>query len=244
MARGEPGRTYSIWGFVTAFTLMALAGVAALLVFGSSGGATVQLRTPQTLPAPAATVDPSGPSANEPLDPTASDPTGSDAATADPDAAASPSAASPSAAPPSTAPPSTAPAGAPPSSAPAPTDQTAPAVVDVERTEGRTTFRFELPAGTDPRSVESVVAPMTVQLDADGNSATLRIGCARAVGELLERVVVTDAADRLTIAAVALAPAGAPPCPPGSTPRRVDIELPQPVAGRTLVVATVGSPVP
>ena len=244
MARGEPGRTYSIWGFVAAFTLMALAGVATLLVFGSSGGATVQLRTPQTLPEPPATVDPSDPSATEPLDPTASDPTASDPATADSDAGAPPSSVPPTAAPPSTGPAATAPPAVPPSSAPAPTDQAAPAVADVERAEGRTTFRFELPAGTDPGSLESVVAPMTVQLDRDGTSATLRIGCARGAGELLGRVVVVDAADRLTIAAVALAPAGAPPCPSGSAPRRVEIELPQPVAGRTLVVATVGSPVP
>ena len=219
MARGESGRTYSIWGFVAVFALMALAGVAALLVFGSSGGATVQVRTPQTLPGSPTTVDPADPSADEPLDPTASDPT-----TADPDAAA----------PTSTAPTST---GAPAASVP-------PAVVDVERTEGRTTFRFDLPPGSDPGSLDAVVAPMSLQLDPAGTTATLQIFCARAAGELLERVVVTDAADRVTVAAVALVPGGAASCPSGSSPRRVEIELPRPVAGRTVVVATVGSPVP
>lgn len=239
MARGEPGRTYSIWGFVAVFAIMALAGVAALLVLGSSGGATVQVRTPQTLPVSPTTVDPADPSADEPLDPTASDP-----ATADPDAGAA-AAAPTSTGPTSTgAPAASVPPAVPPSSAPAPADVPAPAVVDVERTEGRTTFRFELPAGTDPGSLDAVVAPMSLQLDPSGTTATLQIFCARAVGELLERVVVTDAADRVNFAAVALAPGGAASCPSGSSPRRVEIELPRPVAGRTVVVATVGSPVP
>jgi hypothetical protein len=236
MARGESGRTYSIWGFVAVFALMALAGVAALLVFGSSGGATVQVRTPQTLPGSPTTVDPADPSADEPLDPTASDPT-----TADPDAAAPTSTAPTS----TGAPAASVPPAVPPSSAPAPADAPpAPAVVDVERTEGRTTFRFDLPPGTDPGSLDAVVAPMSLQLDPSGTTATLQIFCARAAGELLERVVVTDAADRVTVAAVALAPGGAASCPSGSSPRRVEIELPRPVAGRTVVVATVGSPVP
>jgi hypothetical protein len=236
MARGEPGRTYSIWGFVAVFALMALAGVAALLVLGSSGGATVQVRTPQTLPGSPTTVDPADPSADEPLDPTASDPT-----TADPDAAAPTSTAPTS----TGAPAASVPPAVPPSSAPAPADAPpAPAVVDVERTEGRTTFRFDLPPGTDPGSLDAVVAPMSLQLDPSGTTATLQIFCARAAGELLERIVVTDAADRVTVAAVALVPGGAASCPSGSSPRRVEIELPRPVAGRTVVVATVGSPVP
>jgi hypothetical protein len=48
-------RTYGIWGFIVAFTLMCVVGVVLLVFGGSSGSGTTQLSTPQTLPEQAST---------------------------------------------------------------------------------------------------------------------------------------------------------------------------------------------
>lgn len=60
MAGGAQGRTYSIWIFVGLFSVMALTGLAVLLVAGASNDSTVQLMSPQTLPEEAAAGDEAG----------------------------------------------------------------------------------------------------------------------------------------------------------------------------------------
>lgn len=117
-------------------------------------------------------------------------------------------------------------------------------VVDVQRQEGSTSYVFEAPADADPTTLEAVIAPMAVGVDAAGTTATLQIGCARSSEEFLAQVIVTDDDRSVTLAAVALVSPGAPPCPDGAELRRIELTLPRPLDGRAVVVVPTGTDVP
>jgi hypothetical protein len=109
---------------------------------------------------------------------------------------------------------------------------------------GTTSWAFRPPAGADTTSLEPVVAPTTVRIGADDRSATLTIGCARSAEEFLAQVVVTEGEQSVTFAAIAVVPPDSAPCAAGAAPRTVEIELVEPMAGRSVVVVPAGSTVP
>ncbi len=109
---------------------------------------------------------------------------------------------------------------------------------------GSTSWAFRPPADADTTSLDPVVAPTTVRIGDDDRSATLSIGCARSAEEFLAQVVVTEGERSVTFAAIAVVPPDAAPCAAGAAPRTVEIELVEPMAGRSVVVVPAGSTVP
>lgn len=249
MRERGPQRTYGIWGFVAAFAALGAAGLVALLVVGTGAGGTEQLRTPQTIPedwdlaAEGADADDATastePSADETAEADSASPNSGAEGTGSAGADASgsdPSSDSPS---PSSSPGSDTQVTLP-DGRPAP-DGVAEVLVDGEITSYVLT---PPPTVTDPGRMEPVVAPMGLAQFDGGSEIRLTIGCARSSQEFLAQIAVTEAADTVTFVAIALAPAGGPPCVPGATPMELFLPLREPVGDRTIVVVPPDSPVP
>ena len=109
---------------------------------------------------------------------------------------------------------------------------------------GTTSYVFAAPTGAETASLQPSVAPTSVRVAEDDRTATLAIGCATSSEEFLAQVVVTEGDQTVTFASIVVAPAGAPPCAPGSPTRQVELELVEPLADRAVVVVPPGAEVP
>jgi len=107
-----------------------------------------------------------------------------------------------------------------------------------------TSYSFRPPPGVDGASLDAVVAPLRVSVGADGRTAELLVGCARSTDEFLAQVVVTEAGPSVSFAAIAVVPPESPPCGDGDEPRRVELQLLEPLGGRSVVVVPAGTEVP
>jgi hypothetical protein len=232
-----PQRTYGIGGVIAAFVGIAAVGLVALIVFGPGGDGTEQLDTPQTIPEDWSVAASTGGTDGES---TGTDPSAAAPDRDSPDSDAAGADASSDGA--SAASPSSTGSGTQvtlPDGSPAP-DGVAEVLVEGELTS----YVLTPPPTADPAGMEPVVAPMGLAQFDGGSEVRLTIGCARSSEEFLAQVAVTEAADTITFVAIALAPAGGPPCEPGATPTELFLPLREPVGDRTIVVVPPDAPVP
>lgn len=118
-------------------------------------------------------------------------------------------------------------------------------VREVLRGDGTTSWVFDTPtASVGATDLSAVVAPMRVTVSPDGRTASLVIDCAQSAEELLGQVVATEGETAVTFAAVALVAPGAPPCTESSAPRSVELELPESLGDRAVVVVPAGTELP
>ncbi len=118
-------------------------------------------------------------------------------------------------------------------------------VVEVLEADGALTYALEPPPQWDDieGSPSTVVAPVTVTQDDDGNVLVLTVGCAASSEEYLAQVGLTESASTVTVMAVAVQPTAGAPCDPAAPPRQFRLPLQEPVGARTVVVVPPG-PVP
>lgn len=214
---GDEGeRSYGLWAPVAAFVLLAVVGLGLLLFGGGSDTSTVQVPVSQTFP-------------DDPADEGVLPENNADGSEQVDDESAAP-AADPS----GTAPPL--PEGAAP---PLPEGAT-----EVLRDGASTSYSFRPPPGVDGSSLDAVVAPLRVRVGADGRTAELLVGCTRAADEFLAQVVVTEIGPSVTFVAISVFPPESPPCTDGDEPRRVELQLLEPLGERSVVVVPAGTAVP
>ncbi len=70
------------------------------------------------------------------------------------------------------------------------------------------------------------------------------MGCARSADEFLAQVVVTEDVRSVSFAAISVVPPDSLPCGDGAEPRRVELQLLEPLGERSVVVVPAGTEVP
>lgn len=116
-------------------------------------------------------------------------------------------------------------------------------VAQVMRQGGASSYVLTVPGDVRPGS-EASVAPMQVQVDDEGRTATLRILCGPSAEAVPVQVMVTEGDTTVTFAAISVGPRNGSPCADAAVTRELTVELASPIGGRTVVVIPAGTPVP
>jgi hypothetical protein len=117
-------------------------------------------------------------------------------------------------------------------------------VQDVLVDGGVTSYAFTTPAALAQVPIRTVVPRSTATPSEDGTRLTVVVECSVGVGEALAQLTVTEDTATVTVLPVTIAPADAPPCPPGAEPRTVTVPLTEPLGTRSVIVVPGGTEVP